>query len=187
MSETAGVRPNPIHENRQGHIGRAVDRYEGPLKVSGTAPYAHEVKTPAPPAYGVLIGASIGKGRVVAVDDAAARASPGVAIVWHPLAPPAGQTPAGTKAYAHAQSSSEPVFASREVAFFGQPVALVVADTLENAAAAAHLIEVRYQAGEAEFGFDPEQAEASPGARIALAGGRSSRSRRCPVSRCGAA
>ena len=42
--------PNPISRNRSGIIGRAVDRYEGPLKVSGTAPYAFEVATPAPPA-----------------------------------------------------------------------------------------------------------------------------------------
>jgi xanthine dehydrogenase YagR molybdenum-binding subunit len=47
--------PNPINQNRSGIIGRAVDRYEGPLKVSGTAPYANEVKTPSPPAYGVLV------------------------------------------------------------------------------------------------------------------------------------
>ena len=48
MTDVAARPANPIHENRQGIIGRAVDRYEGPLKVSGQAAYAHEVRTPSP-------------------------------------------------------------------------------------------------------------------------------------------
>ena len=48
-----GSHPNPVKENRAGIIGKAVDRYEGPLKVTGTAPYAYEVEPPSPPAYGV--------------------------------------------------------------------------------------------------------------------------------------
>ena len=154
---------NPIHENRQGHIGRAVDRYEGPLKVSGQAAYAHEVKTPAPPAYGVLVEAQIGRGEVVAVDDAAARAAPGVLLVWHPLNPPPGQAKAGAKAYAHSQSPAVPIFMTREVQFFGQPVALVVADTLEAATAAAHLVKVGYQELAGQYGFDPLKAESGRG------------------------
>lgn len=47
--------PNPIKENRQGLIGKPVDRYDGPLKVSGKAPYAYEVQPPSPPAYGVMV------------------------------------------------------------------------------------------------------------------------------------
>ena len=34
---------NPVKENRSGLIGKPVDRYEGPLKVTGTAPYAYEI------------------------------------------------------------------------------------------------------------------------------------------------
>ena len=65
--------PNPVKENRAGNIGKAVDRYEGPLKVTGTAPYAYEVVPPSPPAYGVLVSAPIARGRITAVDTAAAR------------------------------------------------------------------------------------------------------------------
>ena len=65
---------NPVKDNRSGIIGKAVDRYEGPLKVSGTAAYAYEVQPPSPPAYGVLVSAPIAKGHIAMVDTAAARA-----------------------------------------------------------------------------------------------------------------
>jgi xanthine dehydrogenase YagR molybdenum-binding subunit len=151
--------PNPINQNRSGIIGRPVDRYEGPLKVSGTAPYAYEVKTPASPAYGVLVAASIGCGQVTAVDDVAARAAPGVKLVWHVFDQPPGQGEAGAKAYVQAQAVADPVFVNPKVRYFGQPVALVVADTLENAAAAAALVKVSYEEDPtAEFAFDPLEA-----------------------------
>src|ERR1019366_7887125 len=89
--------PNPISRNRSGIIGRAVDRYEGPLKVSGTAPYAYEVETPSPPVYGVVIGAEIACGLVTAVDDAAARGAPGVKLVWHAFSRPENQPEMGAR------------------------------------------------------------------------------------------
>jgi len=153
--------PNPINQNRSGIIGRAVDRYEGPLKVSGTAPYAYEVKTPSPPAYGVLVAAAIGCGMITAVDDAAARAAPGVKLVWHVFDQPPGQGEAGAKSYVQGQAVADPVLVNPKVRYFGQPVALVVADTLENATAAAALVQVSYdQDLEAQYAFDP--AEAGP-------------------------
>ncbi len=156
------ARPNPISINRSGIIGRAVDRYEGPLKVSGAAAYAFEVETPAPPAYGVLIGAEIAAGRVSGVDDDAARASPGVKLVWHAFHAPSGQAAAGARSNPHSQAAAKPVFATPDVTFFGQPVALVVADTLENAQAAAELVRVRYAGARGAFTFDPAKAETVP-------------------------
>ncbi|HEY3797403.1 MAG TPA: xanthine dehydrogenase family protein molybdopterin-binding subunit [Caulobacteraceae bacterium] len=155
--------PNPVNQNRAGNIGRAVDRYEGPLKVTGTAPYAYEVATPSPPAYGVLVGAEIGFGDVTAVDDVAARAAPGVILVWHPLNPPPNQGEKGAKTYVQSQAAADPVFATPKVAYFGQPVALVVADTLENATAAAQLVRISYKEGDAEYEFDALKAEPARG------------------------
>jgi len=153
--------PNPVNQNRSGIIGRAVDRYEGPLKVSGTAPYAAEVKTPSPPAYGVFVGAEIGCGWVRAVDDVAAKAAPGVKLVWHVFDQPPGQGEAGAKSYVQGQAVADPVFVNPKVRFFGQPVALVVADTFENATAAAGMVRVSYEEDpEAEYEFQP--ADAAP-------------------------
>ena len=154
------AKPNPVNQNRSGIIGRAVDRYEGPLKVTGTADYANDVPTPSPPAYGVIVGAEIGFGRVSRVDDAAAKSAPGVLIVWHRLSPPAGQSPAGTRS-PHSQAAAEPVFLSDAVQFFGQPVAFVCADTQENARAAAALIRIEYRTDKGAFAFDPAAARPS--------------------------
>src|SRR5689334_15571106 len=68
---------NPI--DRLQVIGKPTDRIEGPRKVSGTAPYAYERHDVAPnAAYGVVVGATIAKGRIVGMDLAAAKAAPGV-------------------------------------------------------------------------------------------------------------
>lgn len=137
--------PNPISENRSGLIGKPVDRYEGPLKVTGTAPYAYEIRPPSPPAYGVMVPAAIARGRIAAVETAAAEASPGVHLVWSHLNAPR-QAPRGTKVHPRSTGVSKPAFDSDQVSYFGQPVAFVLADTLENATAAARLVEVSYAA-----------------------------------------
>ena len=135
--------PNPVKENRAGNIGKAVDRYEGPLKVTGSAPYAYEVEPPSPPAYGVLVSAPIAKGRITGVDTAAAEASPGVQLVWtYKNVPAQGPRPAR---YDFFTPSPRPALESDEVYFFGQQVAIVVADTLENAQAGAALVKLTFE------------------------------------------
>jgi xanthine dehydrogenase YagR molybdenum-binding subunit len=161
MSSVSDWEPtNPVKENRSGLIGKAVDRYEGPLKVSGTAPYAYEVETPSPAAYGVMVGAEIATGRVRGVDIALARAAPGVHFVWtHENAPK--QAPRGSKLNPRSQGPSDPVLENDRVSFFGQPVAFVVADTLENAQAAAHLVRIDYDAAKPAANFHQRLDEAA--------------------------
>jgi xanthine dehydrogenase YagR molybdenum-binding subunit len=135
--------PNPIKQGRQGVFGKPVDRYEGPLKVTGTAPYAYEVEPPAPAAYGVMIEAAIARGRITGVDIADAQAQPGVRLVWtHANAP--AQAPKGTKKHPRSTAASRPALEDDRVAHFGQIVGFVVADTLEQAAGAAHLVRLTY-------------------------------------------
>ena len=149
---------NPVKENRAGIIGKAVDRYEGPLKVTGAAPYAYEVEPPSPPAYGVMLSAPIARGRISAIDTAAAEASPGVLLVWtHRNSPAQGPRP---ERYDFFTPSPRPALESDRVYFFGQQVAVVVADTLENAQAAAALVQVTYEDDAKTVDFHSSYAEA---------------------------
>ena len=149
---------NPVKENRSGLIGKPVDRYEGPLKVTGTAPYAYEVAPPSPPLYGVLVTAAIARGRIADIDTAAALGAPGVALVWtHRNVPAQGVRPPNANFFA---PNPNPALTSDRVDFFGQPVAVVVADTLENAVAAAALVTLRYEVEEPLVDFHAHLDEA---------------------------
>jgi xanthine dehydrogenase YagR molybdenum-binding subunit len=156
--------PNPITENRSGLIGKGVDRYEGKLKVTGTAAYAYEVEPPTPAAYGYLVEATIPRGRITAIDTAAAEASPGVHLVWTHLNVPA-QARRGERANPRSQRASNPAMGSDRVEFYGQTIAFVLADSLENARAAAELIKVTYAAETAvvDFRASLDQAALPPG------------------------
>lgn len=156
--------PNPITENRSGLIGKAVDRYEGPLKVTGAAAYAYEVEPPSPPAYGYVVGATIPRGRVAAIDAAAAEQAPGVQLVWTHETVPA-QARRGEKLNPRSQRGANPAMASDRVEFYGQTIAFVLADSLEQARAAAELIRVEYEREEAvvDFRASLDQAAMPPG------------------------
>ncbi|WP_300577760.1 xanthine dehydrogenase family protein molybdopterin-binding subunit [Phenylobacterium sp.] len=143
--------PTPISENRSGLIGKGVDRYEGRLKVTGSAPFAYEVEAPSPPAYGVLIASPVAKGVVASADISAAQAAPGVRLVWTPHNVPA-QGERGAKINPRSQRGANPALAGR-IEHFGQHVGFVVADTLENAKAAAALVRFDYAAEPADLIF----------------------------------
>src|SRR5438132_13635249 len=86
--------------------------------------------------YGFVVDASSGKGRIVSIDTRAAEKAPGVALVLtHRNAPAQGT---GNHREAH------PVLTGPEVSYYGQPVAFVVAETFEQARAAAYLVRVSY-------------------------------------------
>src|SRR5437763_10821431 len=71
---------NPIDQLKV--VGKPTDRIDGPLKTTGTAPYAYERHDVAPnAAYGYVLGSGIAKGRVLAMDVARARRAPGVLAI----------------------------------------------------------------------------------------------------------
>lgn len=71
---------NPIDQLKV--IGLATDRIDGPLKTTGTAPYAYERHdVVANQAYGYVVGAAIAKGRITSIDLKAAKAAPGVLAI----------------------------------------------------------------------------------------------------------
>ncbi|WPB55172.1 aldehyde oxidoreductase molybdenum-binding subunit PaoC [Xylophilus sp. GOD-11R] len=141
---------NPI--DRQTVIGHAVDRIDGARKTTGTAPYAYERHdVVANQAYGVILGAAIPKGRITRLDASAAKSAPGViAVVTHENAGKVGK----------AKAITARLLAGPEVQHFDQAVAIVVADTFENARAATKLIRIDYEAAPAKFDLAAEKQNA---------------------------
>lgn len=126
---------NLLDAMAQGVIGQPLDRPEGLLKVTGTATYAAEYRLDGT-LEGVLVNATIAKGKVTAIDDASVADMPGVIAVISDkrMIARAAQGTAG-EAPSHRIDTVE---------YWGQPVALVVADTLENARDAAKALMVHY-------------------------------------------
>jgi xanthine dehydrogenase YagR molybdenum-binding subunit len=143
---------NPIDQLKV--VGKPVDRVDGPLKVTGTARYAndrHDVA--ANQAHGYIVGSAIPKGRIVAMDVTAARAAPGVlAVVTAENAGPLGK---GT-------FNTAPLLGGPEIAHYHQAIAVVVAETFEQARAAAHLLKVQYERAPGAFDLKARQDSAKP-------------------------
>jgi xanthine dehydrogenase YagR molybdenum-binding subunit len=129
-------------------IGQAIDRIDGRAKVTGAAAYAADNRAERM-AFGSIVTATIACGHVTSIDANAARRMPGVLLVMtHGNAPK--QAPFQAKADdRHARP--KPQLASDKVEYFGQPVALVVAETAETARAAASAIVVTYEKAEGAF------------------------------------
>jgi xanthine dehydrogenase YagR molybdenum-binding subunit len=124
-------------------IGRPLDRVDGRLKVIGKATYAYEYAAQGAAAYGVIVSAAIGKGRVLGVDVPDAERAPGVLLVVTNDNVPS-QTPWGPVDLPDRFARAEPALNTDVVRYFGFPVAFVVADTFEQATAAAALVRVHY-------------------------------------------
>src|ERR1700712_2405806 len=132
---------NPIDQLKV--VGQPFDRIEGRFKVTGTAPYAYERHDEVPnPAFGFVVGAAIAKGRIASMDLAAAKAAPGVLAIV--TADNAGKLGKG-------RYNTAKLLGGPEVEHYHQAVAVVVAETFEQARAAAALIRVDYSAATGAF------------------------------------
>ena len=143
---------NALDENRQGLMGKSVDRVEGRLKVMGKAPYAYEVSEPSmdgAPAHGYIVQATVSRGAVRAIDTSTAERAPGVLLVMTHLNAPK-QAPWGPLELPDRYARSIPQLSSSKIEYYGQPVAYVVANTFEQARAAAKLITITYAAAKGE-------------------------------------
>ncbi|HUR07998.1 MAG TPA: xanthine dehydrogenase family protein molybdopterin-binding subunit [Nonomuraea sp.] len=129
----------------QAAVGAPLSRVDGRLKVTGKAKYAaeHDIERVV---HAVIVDSAVGRGRITGIDARAALAQPGVLkVISHLNAP--------KLAYRHNAGSNNPevgerlhVFQDDKVLFHGQPVAVVVATTLQTAQHAARLVTVRYDA-----------------------------------------
>ncbi|EPR9081320.1 aldehyde oxidoreductase molybdenum-binding subunit PaoC [Cronobacter dublinensis] len=126
---------NPI--DQQNVVGRPRDRIDGPLKTSGHATYAYEWHDEAPnAAYGHVVGSAIAKGRITAMDTGAAEQAPGVlAVITAQNAGPLGK----------GDMNAATLLGGPAIEHYHQAIAVVVAETFEQARAAAGLITVTYE------------------------------------------
>lgn len=116
-------------------IGAPLDRIDGPKKVTGTATYAFEYPVEGV-TYAFPVQSTIARGRVASINASAARALPGVVTVLsHENAP----------RLAPLDDAGLAVFQSDAIAYHGQFIAAVVAETLEIARQAAGLVIVHYE------------------------------------------
>src|SRR4051812_2264413 len=146
---------NPIDQLKV--IGRPTDRIDGPRKTTGTAPYAYERHDVARnQAYGHVLGAGIGKGRVTAMDTAAAKAAPGVLAVVTTLDMPRLEKGEMNTAF---------LFGGAEIQHYHQAIAVVVAERFEQARDAAAMIRVDYAREPGRFDLAAE----APNAKLAAA------------------
>jgi xanthine dehydrogenase YagR molybdenum-binding subunit len=134
MKFTTPATTNPIDRLRV--VGKPTDRIDGPLKTTGTAPYAYEQNKAVPnAAYGYVVGAAIAKGHITGIDTAAAKRAPGVlAVVTYENAGKIGK----------GKFNTARLLAGPEVQHYHQAVAVVVAETFEQARAAASLVKLEY-------------------------------------------
>jgi xanthine dehydrogenase YagR molybdenum-binding subunit len=124
-------------------IGLPISRVDGHQKVTGRATYAAEFEVPGL-AHGVIVRSTVANGRIASIDNAAAERAPGIiAVVTHRNAP--------RLAYRPHKGLPDPDVGERlhvlqddRVSHQGQPVALVIAETLEQATHAATLVRVTY-------------------------------------------
>jgi xanthine dehydrogenase YagR molybdenum-binding subunit len=153
MKFTTPATTNPIDQLKI--VGRPTDRIDGPLKTTGTAPYAYEQYKAIPDAaYGYVVGASIAKGRIASMDLSAAKRAPGVITIV--TAETAGKLGKG-------KYNTAILLGGPDIEHYHQAVALVVAETFEQARAAASLVKIDYVKARGEY----DLAKAKDGAKLA--------------------
>jgi len=139
---------NPIDTLRV--VGQPHTRIDGPRKTTGSAHYAYEWHDIAPnAAYGHVVGAPIAKGRITAIDTKAAEAAPGVlAVITADNAGPLGK----------GEKNTATLLGGPEIEHYHQAVALVVAETFEQARAAAALVKVTCKRAQGAYDLAAEKA-----------------------------
>jgi xanthine dehydrogenase YagR molybdenum-binding subunit len=155
-----GATPDPLIDRRV-TLGTQQSRVDGPDKVRGVARFAAEVPMERL-LYAACVHSTIARGKITDLDVTAAEAAPGVALVMtHRNAPKmALPPPIGLTNLKAAGNNILPVMQDPEIRWNGQAVAVVLAETQEQADHAASLVAVRYQRAAARTRFDEAKAHA---------------------------
>ncbi|EMD84603.1 xanthine dehydrogenase family protein molybdopterin-binding subunit [Pacificimonas flava] len=155
-----GGTPDPLIQRRVS-LGTQQPRIDGPDKVRGGARFAAEVPMDGL-LYTALVHATIARGRIAELDTGAAEAAPGVALVMtHRNAPKlAVPPPIGMTSMKAAGNNILPIMQDPEIRWNGQTVALILAESQEEADHAATLVQVRYETERARTRFEEAKADA---------------------------
>jgi xanthine dehydrogenase YagR molybdenum-binding subunit len=140
-------------------VGQPADRVDGPLKTTGTAPYAYERHDVAvKQAYGFIVGSAIAKGTINRIDVVDAKAAPGVLGVVTTLDMPK---------LTLGKNNVASLFGGPDVQHYHQAIAIVIAETFEQARAAASLVHVDYarSAGRFDLTIAARSAQPAPGSQ----------------------
>jgi len=142
---------NPI--DREAVVGRPTPRIDGKYKTTGTAPYAYERHdVVADPAYGYMVPSAIAKGTIQSIDTSEAEAAPGViAIVTYRNSGP----------IAVGKFNTAKLLGGPEIEHYHQAIAVVVAETFEQARAAAALVRVDYARDKGAYDLAAARASAT--------------------------
>ncbi len=150
MKFTTPAGTNPIDQGKI--IGKPTPRIDGPLKTSGTAPYAYEHHDAPDAAYGYVVGSAIAKGRITGMDLRDAKAAPGVVAIV--TAENAGKLGKGN-------FNTAKLLGGPDIEHYHQAVAIVIAGTFEQARAAASLIRIDYARDKGAFDLAAAKGDAS--------------------------
>jgi xanthine dehydrogenase YagR molybdenum-binding subunit len=159
MTPVISLTQVPAHVRHGSNIGQPLTRREGILKVKGEARYAAD-NHPAGVLHAVLTVSSIARGRVTFLDVQAAKSHPGVVDVMTPAnRPPLAEDPdAKTNPFMFRLD----LLQNDQVRYANQPIAVVIAQTLEAATEGAALLAPRYEALPARVGLDAAESFVPP-------------------------
>lgn len=139
---------NPIDQLKR--VGHPVDRIDGPLKTTGSAPYAYEWHDEASDAvYGYVVASAVASGKIIEIVVDTAENAPGVLAVI---------TAANAGKLGKGDMNTATLLAETDIEHYHQAVALVVAESFEQARAAAQLVDVHYQRENGKWDLDREKS-----------------------------
>lgn len=148
LKQDAPDERNVLDTTGQGVIGKPLPRPEGLLKVTGTATYAAEYEVEGC-CEGVLVTVPVVRGEVLSIDEDSVLTMPGVIAVL--------SDERMTGRPAQGEAGEAPFQPAQEICYWGQPVALVVAETFEQARDAAKHLAIEWRSEEAPL--DPAAVE----------------------------
>ena len=164
-----GGRPDPLIREQHGNIGKPLSRLDGPLKVCGAAPFAAEFPLDGM-LYASVAFSSVVKGRISRIDAAATEAAPGVTLVMtHLNAPKMAVVPLIKTQPKAAGNIDLPIMQDDRVHWSGQPIAVVLARTQEQADHARSLLRFEYETEASVTSFAEAKAK---GTETGQVGGR---------------